>query len=78
MFATTTRNSSDYLQFINLASCPNPRAGMSLEPRTAEVKLANEFTLGGRRVILVDTPGLNGTPESDTEVLGVIGGFLAK
>ena len=48
-----------------------------LESRTAEVELANEFALDGRRVILVDTPGLGGTTESDTEVLGAIGAFLA-
>ena len=50
---------------------------MGLESCTAEVKLANEFTLGGRRVTLIDTPGFDDTTKSDTEILQIIAAFLA-
>jgi len=33
--------------------------------------------LDGRRVVLIDTPGFDDTMKSDTEVLRMIGDFLA-
>ena len=50
---------------------------MGLESCTAEVKLADMFTLDGRTVTLVDTPGFDDTTKSDTEILKVIAAFLA-
>lgn len=50
---------------------------MKLESCTAEVQLADEFTLDGRRVLLIDTPGFDDTSKSDTEVLRMIAAFLA-
>ena len=50
---------------------------MGPESCTAEVKLANEFTLDGRTVILIDTPGFDDTPRSDVDILNVIAAFLA-
>ena len=50
---------------------------MNLESCTAEVQLADEFTLDGRRVILIDTPGFDDTSKSDTDVLKMIAAFLA-
>ena len=50
---------------------------MGLESCTAEVKLADEFTLGGRTVTLIDTPGFDDTTKSDTEILKIIAAFLA-
>ena len=49
---------------MNLASC------------TDQVQLADEFTLDGRRVVLIDTPGFDDTTKSDTEVLRMIADFL--
>ena len=66
-----------YLQFINRASGSNLRVGTGLESCTAEVKLANEFTLDGRAVTLVDTPGFDDTSRSDVDVLKMIAAFLA-
>ena len=51
---------------------------MGLESCTAEVKLANEFSLNGRPVTLIDTPGFDDTSKSDTEILKVIAAFLAS
>ena len=51
---------------------------MGLESCTAEVQLANEFTLDGRMVTLIDTPGFDDTTKSDTEILKMIGFFLAN
>jgi hypothetical protein len=45
---------------------------MNLQSRTAEVQLADIFTLDGRKVILVGTPGFD-----DTDVLKMIAAFLA-
>jgi hypothetical protein len=50
---------------VNLTSC------------TDEVQLADEFTLDGRRVVLIDTPGFDDTTKSDAEVLRMIADFLA-
>ena len=65
------------LQFINLVSHSNLRVGMDLESCTSEVQLANEFTLDGRRVVLIDTPGFDDTTKSDTQILKNIATFLA-
>ena len=75
--AMTTRNSLDCLQFINLASNSSLRIGMGLESSTAEVQLTDEFTLDGRGVILIDTPGFDDTSRSDTDILEMIAAFLA-
>ena len=42
----------------------------------AEVELADEFTLDGRTVTLIDTPGFDDTLKSDTEILNIIAAFL--
>jgi len=63
--------------FINLASHSNMQVGMDLESCTPEVQLANEFTLDGRRVVLIDTPGFDDTSKSDTDILRKIAAFLA-
>jgi len=44
---------------------------------TAEVQLAEEFKLDGRRVALIDTPGFDDTTKSDTDILRNIATFLA-
>ena len=71
------RNSSDCLQFINLASGSNLRVGTGLESCTAEVQLADKFTLDGRSVTLIDTPGFDDTSKSDSDILEMIAAFLA-
>ena len=50
---------------------------MGLESCTAEVKLADEFTLDGTRVTLIDTPGFDDTSKSDADILEMIAAFLA-
>jgi hypothetical protein len=64
------------LQFINVGSGSNLRIGTNLESCTAEVQLSNNFTLDGRRVLLVDTPGFDDTHRSDTDILKLIAIFL--
>jgi len=72
-FETTTSS----CQFVNFASRLNLRIGLSLASCTAEVQLADRFTLDGRRVILIDTPGFDDNSKSDTDVLMMIAAFLA-
>ena len=64
-------------QFINLASGSHLRVGVSLKSCTAEVQVANEFTLDGRQILLIDTPGFDDTNVSDAEILERIAAFLA-
>ena len=64
-------------QFINLASGSQLRVGINLKSCTAEVQVANKFTLDGRQVILIDTPGFDDTNVSDAEILEKIAAFLA-
>ena len=64
------------LQLINMGSGSSLRVGANLKSCTEEVQLANEFTLDGRRVLLVDTPGFDDTYKSDTDILKLIAAFL--
>ena len=48
-----------------------------MESCTTDVKLANEFTVDGRTVILIDTPGFDDTTKSDAEILRLIAAYLA-
>ena len=73
----TIRNSTNFLQFINLASGSNLRVGTGLDSCTAEVQLAKKFTLDGRSVTLIDTPGFDDTVLSDSDILEMIAAFLA-
>ena len=75
--AITIGNSFNFLQFINLASGSNLRVGTGLDSCTAEVQLANKFTLDGRSVTLIDTPGFDDTVLSDSDILEMIAAFLA-
>ena len=59
-----------------MASGSNLRVGMHLESCTAEVQSADEFTLDGRQIVLIDTPGFDGTDKSDTDILKLITAFL--
>ena len=72
-----TRNSPGSAQFINVASGSSLRVGTGLGSCTSDVKLADKFTLDGRTVILIDTPGFDDTSMSDTDILKVIAAFLA-
>jgi len=65
------------VQFINLVSHSSLRVGMNLESCTDEDQLADEFTIDGRRVVLIDTPGFDDTTKSDTDILRMIADFLA-
>ena len=72
-----TRNSPGWPQFINLASGSSLRIGMGLGSSTTEVQLAEEFTVDGKRVILIDTPGFDDVSKSDADILKTIAAFLA-
>ena len=71
------RSSRDCLQFINFASDSKLRVGKKLDSCTDKVQPTEEFTLNGRAVILVDTPGFDNTSKSDTGILETIATFLA-
>ena len=60
-----------------MASGSQLRVGINLKSCTAEVQVANEFTLDGRQIILIDTPGFDDTNVSDAEILEKIAAFLA-
>lgn len=60
-----------------MASGSSLRVGGRLTSCTDDVQLADVFTLDGREVILIDTPGFDDTNKSDTDVLKLIAAFLA-
>ena len=62
-------------QFINLASGSNLPLAAGSGSRTTEVKLADEFTLDGRTVSLIDTPEFGGTSKIE-DVLKMVAVFL--
>ncbi|KAF9259474.1 hypothetical protein L218DRAFT_1058798 [Marasmius fiardii PR-910] len=63
--------------FINAASGGSLRIGQDLRSCTSTVQLSPIFTLGGREVILIDTPGFDDTNKSDYDILKMIAAFLA-
>ena len=72
-----TGNSPDCPQFINLASGSRLPVATGPVSRTTEVQLSDEFTLDGRTVTLIDTPGFDDATKSDIEILKMIAYFLA-
>ena len=63
---------------MNQASRSHLKVGEDLESCTSEIQESEEFILGGRRVILIDTPGFDDTNQSDTDVLKSIAAFLGE
>jgi len=63
--------------FINLISGSNLGVGEGLRSCTNAVQIGGIFDLDGRRVALIDTPGFDDTTVSDTDILKMIGSFLA-
>ena len=66
-----------FTQFINLISGADLGVSNGLRSCTSTVQLARSFDLGGRHVVLIDTPGFDDTTRSDTDVLNTIASFLA-
>lgn len=62
--------------FINLASNSDLKVGEGLESCTVDVASSLPFQLDGKRVVLVDTPGFDGSARSDTEILRMVSDFL--
>ena len=49
---------------------------MGPELCTARVELVDNFTLDGRTVTLIDTPGFDDIAKSDTEMLKIMAAFF--
>ena len=64
------------LQFINLASGSNQPLLAGSGRRMAEIQLLDEFSLDGRAVTLIDTPGFD-DPSEASGILEVITASLA-
>ncbi|KDN37547.1 hypothetical protein RSAG8_10064, partial [Rhizoctonia solani AG-8 WAC10335] len=63
--------------FVNDASGGDLRVGHHSHACTKDVEQSPIFQVSGRNVVLFDTPGFDDTHLSDTEILKLIGGFLA-
>jgi len=64
--------------FVNLASDSELRVGHALDSCTAEMQLSRLFTLDGRPVILIDTPGFDDTTKTEVEILQLIAESLVE
>jgi len=64
--------------FINLASGSKLDVGTNLRSCTEEVQASKPFTVDGRPVVLIDTPGFHDTFKSDMDILGSIAKPLAE
>ncbi|KAI6025178.1 hypothetical protein PISMIDRAFT_672860 [Pisolithus microcarpus 441] len=62
--------------FINLASASGLGVGSGLESCTNEVQTSMPFKVGGKQVVLLDTPGFDDTSMTDTDVLRIISAYL--
>ncbi|KAI6155640.1 P-loop containing nucleoside triphosphate hydrolase protein, partial [Pisolithus tinctorius] len=62
--------------FINLASGSELRTGSGLESCTNEVQTSLPFKVGGKQVVVLDTPGFDDTTMTDTDVLKIISAYL--
>ena len=66
-------------QFANLASGSDDlKVGTDLFSCTSEIQLSKPFTIDGRKVVLIDTPGFNDTEMSDSKILAMITTFLER
>ncbi|PVF93008.1 hypothetical protein CPB86DRAFT_877474 [Serendipita vermifera] len=64
--------------FINLASGSNLKVGSGLRSCTTPVTPTAPFFLGGRQVVLLDTPGFDDTNKSDIDVLEEIASYMSQ
>ena len=64
-------------QFINAASGSEFDVGHGLKSCTSKFVRTDVFSLAGRKIILIDTPGFDDTNISDIDILKSMGGFLS-
>ncbi|KAG8216976.1 P-loop containing nucleoside triphosphate hydrolase protein [Butyriboletus roseoflavus] len=64
--------------FINLVSGSNLAVSNGMRSCTTSVEESQQFTLDGRMVTLIDTPGFDDTFRSDTDILESISEHLAS
>ncbi|KZP07743.1 hypothetical protein FIBSPDRAFT_1052802 [Athelia psychrophila] len=62
---------------VNLISGSKLQVGRGLRSCTSNVEATAPFDFQGRRVVLFDTPGFDGTTKSDTDILKLVAAFLA-
>ncbi|KAG7092042.1 hypothetical protein E1B28_008423 [Marasmius oreades] len=64
--------------FINKACDAGMAVGNDLESCTQSIEVSKSFTMGGRTVYMIDTPGFDDTNKSDADVLKEIALYLAE
>ncbi|PVF93007.1 P-loop containing nucleoside triphosphate hydrolase protein [Serendipita vermifera] len=64
--------------FINLASGSYQKVGTGLKSCTEKVTPTEPFSVQGRVVVLIDTPGFDDTNTSDFDILDEIAEYMAK
>ncbi|PVF99582.1 hypothetical protein CPB86DRAFT_847032 [Serendipita vermifera] len=64
--------------FINLASGSSLETKVGLRSCTSKVESTRPFLVNGRQVVLLDTPGFDGTSKGDLDILEEIAEYMAK
>ncbi|KAH9925228.1 P-loop containing nucleoside triphosphate hydrolase protein, partial [Fomitopsis serialis] len=64
--------------FVNTATGSHLAVGSSLSSQTRSIQLSRPVKIDSKRVILIDTPGLDMTTKSTEEVVQLVGAFLTK
>lgn len=66
------------LQFINTATDSHLAVGSALTSRTQSIQLSRPVQFGSRRVVLIDTPGLDDTSRSTEDVIRMVTAYVAN
>ncbi|KAI0736606.1 P-loop containing nucleoside triphosphate hydrolase protein [Fomitopsis betulina] len=88
---TATKAFSDYVyilvmgrtgtgktSFINTATDSHLAVGSALTSRTQSIQLSRPVQFGSRRVVLIDTPGLDDTSRSTEDVIRMVTAYVAN
>ncbi|EPT00186.1 hypothetical protein FOMPIDRAFT_14168, partial [Fomitopsis schrenkii] len=72
------RTGTGKTSFINTATESHLAVGSALSSRTHNIQLSRPVRCDSRRVVLIDTPGLDDTSRSTEDAIRMVSAYLAK